>query len=460
MRSESTRRQDQSCLHACVIGCALVILWPSGSSAQQRSGPAEPQGFGKDLRAGPLRIDLGAELRLRYEYDDELTLRGYAPGARDGFLLERTMLNAAARYGTAVRAVLQLRDAHALGSSLSDGDFPQSNPIHDPLDVRQAFAEWLHIAGSPLGLKLGRQQISYGDQRLFGPGLWGNTGRYAWDAAMIKVDTRWYGVDLWAGRPIENRPDRWPDRAAEGPTAAVGYVQVKGLPLRLDLFHAVKYDGSGGYKGESGAGSLRSHSSGFQLEGIAAGRFGYGATLVVQLGSYGRDSIRAYGFNVKGSALLSEAWKPRVTAQLTWGSGDGSPHDGVHGTFDGVFGGADIMFYGYLNIFYWANLHDHELDLDVSPHRAMALRAEYHFMTLDSAADAWYSTGMKAVRADRSGASGSELGHELDAKIVWKPARGLDVLVAAGHFVPGGFVRATGASPAASWAAMQVAYGF
>lgn len=442
------------------LALAAAMFWPGIASAQALQTAGEKPGFGKDLAFGPLRVDLGAQLRLRYEYDDQLTIKGYAPGSRDSFVLERLMLNAAARYRKDVRVVLQLRDAHAFGSSFRDADFPQSNPIHDPLDVRQAFVEWLHIGDTPLGIKLGRQQISYGDQRVFGPGLWGNTGRYAWDAAMIKVDTLWYDVDMWAGRPLENRPDRWLDSTASGPTAMVGYVQLKRLPMRVDVFHAVKYDTSGSVKGESGAGNLRSHSSGVQVEGTLFDRFGYGATFVYQFGSYGRDRISAFGFNAKASALLADAWKPRITAQLTWGSGDSNPRDGVHGTFDGVFGGADIMFYGYLNIFYWPNLHDHELDFEFAPHPRLSFRSEYHYMTLDQSVDAWYSTGLKPVRVDRSGEAGSELGQELDAKLIWKAWEGAELLVAGGHYFPGAFVRATGASPAANWFGAQATYGF
>ena len=59
----------------------------------------------------------------------------------------------------------QIRDAQAFGGGCRESDFPPSNPTHDPLDARQAFFEWLHVAGSLLGIKLGRQQTSCSDQR-------------------------------------------------------------------------------------------------------------------------------------------------------------------------------------------------------------------------------------------------------------------------------------------------------
>lgn len=433
---------------------ALLVLAPAAVWAEGDPGVA------KDIPLGPLRADLGAELRLRYEHNNQKSLRGYEPGTQDGFLLERVLLNGALRWGKDARLVMQLRDARAFGSDLGDGDFTKSNPIHDPLDVRQAYAEWLHIGGTPLGARVGRQSISYGDQRLFSPGQWGNTGRWAWDAAMMKVDTPWYDVDMWVGRPIENRPDRSPNRAAEGPTALVGHAKLEGLPLRLDLFHAVRYDGSGTTKGETGVGNTRRHSTGVQAEGTAWEWFGWGGTVVVQRGVHGRDAVRAYGVNAKASARLAETWEPRLTAQVTWGSGDEDPDDGVAGTFDGVFGGADMAFYGYLNIFYWPNLRDHEVTFDLAPHSKLSLQASYHYMMLSDPGDAWYSTSSKAVRQDPSGASGSELGHELDARAIWQAWAGAELLVAGGVFLPGAFVRATGESPRASWMTVQVAQTF
>jgi hypothetical protein len=100
------------------------------------------------------------------------------------------------RFDSDRRLFIQFRDAHAPGTRLEREDFSKSNPMEDLWDIRQAYFEWKTIGGSRLDLKLGRQQISYGDQRIFGPGLWGNTGRWAWDAALMHLDTSraWVGL--------------------------------------------------------------------------------------------------------------------------------------------------------------------------------------------------------------------------------------------------------------------------
>jgi hypothetical protein len=122
-----------------------------------------------------------------------------------------------------------------MGSRLGEEKFPQSNPFKDPMDIRQAFGEWLKIGDSPFGIKVGRQQISYGDQRVLGPGLWGNTGRYAWDAVMLKADTGYFWSDLWVCRFIKNDPDEWPNSAFAWPVAAVMYSHVKKQALQAHV---------------------------------------------------------------------------------------------------------------------------------------------------------------------------------------------------------------------------------
>ncbi len=403
----------------------------------------------KDLPIGPLKLDIGGELRLRYEDQDAFDVRRYDPAARDRLLLTRAMLDFNLRMDDPkVNLFLQLRDAHAVDSRLKENDFPQNNPIEDHCDIRQAYIQWLRIGGSPFGFKAGRQQINYGDQRVFGPGLWGNTGRYAWNAAMLKAETDLLDVDAWVGRFIENRPDTWPNRAFPDPTAFVAYVSVKKLPVRLDFFYAARYDPSGDTRGEKGVGDLISHSPGFQSEGKFAGHFDYSATFVAQFGEYGKDRIEAFGAAAALGFTAPIPWKPRLAARFAWGSGDGNPGDGVHETFDGVFGGAD-RFYGDLNLFFWSNLRDYELDLRIEPTGKLLIFAEYHYFTLDRSKDAWYTTGLRPLRRDITGASGARLGWELDLRAVWMPFRGFEIMVGYGIFEPGRFVRSTGKDDAA-----------
>ena len=213
----------------------------------------------------------------------------------------------------------------------------------------------------------------------------------------------------------------------------------------------LKHDTSGQVVGESGTGNLLSHTAGVQVEGPVFNGVDAGATLAAQFGRQGGDALRAFGANGKVGVSLPTAWTPRIGAQYTWGSGDRNPTDGNHGTFDGVYGGRDIFFYGYLNLFFWANLRDAEIDLRATPRPWLSLFAEFHHFNLDEATDAWYTTGLKVARRDPTGRSGTDSGNEVDVRFTATPWKHIELMAGLGRFFPGGFIRNTGPAAPATW---------
>jgi len=443
-----------------VLGSPSPALGGDPPPGGGQDSPAEFWTRVKNRTAGPVTFDFGGQVRFRYEHDDGFSIKGYEPGSHDQLLLERVRLDLSARFWNRPRLFLQLQDAHPFLTRFGDEDFPTSSPIEDTLDIRQLYVEWLRIGGSSVGFRVGRQQISYGDQRVFGPGNWGNTGRFAWDAAMLKIDTQRFWTDLWVGKPLVYKADVWPNRAVDDFLTFVGYTHVKRLPFRLDLFYVLKHDGSGKIEGESGSGNLLTHTVGFQADGTARDTVDAGATFATQLGRHGRDTVHAFGASAKLGATAPVAWKPRLGVQYTWGSGDSNPSDGVHGTFDGVYGGRDIFFYGYLNLFFWANLRDAEIDFSVQPRRGLTLYVEHHRFNLDRASDAWYTTGLRAFRCDPSGSSGTTLGDEIDVRIVSTLLNHLELMAGYGRFYPGRFARSTGPAAPANWYFAQAGYSW
>lgn len=459
MRPMLKRRMSN--LWALFLILSLTALRATAEESQSGKEPAAKATKKlRDMPLGPFRMDLGANIRLRGEYQSGFDVRRYEPGTRDRFLLTRIMLDLNLRFDGDRRLFVQFRDAHAPGTRLGRSDFTKSHPMTDTWDIRQFYLEWNKIGGTALGVRIGRQQISYGDQRIFGPGLWGNTGRYAWDAAMLRVDTPRLGMDAWVGRPIKNRPEVWPNRPFEAPTAAVVYGSVKELPFRLDVFYAGKLDGKSRTDGESGRGKLQSHSLGFQMQKPAGERLDFTVTFIGQTGRYGKDRLRAYGSNAAVGWTFPVKWRPRFSGQFTWGSGDRDPADGIHGTFDGVFGGADINFYGDLNLFFWANIRDYEWDLHLQPTRTTRLMLEHHYFTLDQPRDAWYTTGLSVLRRDVAGDSGTALGHEINLRLSWQPLKNLEILAGWGRFLPRDYVEKTGSSSAASGLFLQTTCNF
>ncbi len=438
-------------------GMRLLPILPFLAGLVLALGAQAPEGEARDRQGRAVALSLAGAYRLRGELLGEFNIKTYGTGTHQEFVLSRLRLDLDLRWKPLLQVHAQIQDARAVGLSFTDEDFAGgNNPFHDAFDINQLYLEVR--PARRIAIKAGRQALSYGDRRVFGPGDWGNTGRYAWDAVRIEYEGRTISSHALVGRFVLHDPGRWPNAPAGGPTAWASYHCFKRLPFDLDLFYVHKYDGRGLIEGEAGTGGLSSHSVGFRIGGRGAG-WDYGVLLAGQLGRWGEDDIRAHGFVLSLGRAFDGGWKPRVTAQYVLGSGDRDPGDGVHGTFDGLFSGADTVLYGWMNLFFWQNLREYRVDVVLTPARTLTLRGEYHRFELDEAADAWYFPG-RPLRRDLAGLSGRFLGREIDLTVRKRFSDRLEALGGACFLIPGDYIKATGESPTGSWFFLEMTLSF
>lgn len=417
----------------------------------------------KDIAAGPGKLSLDFSERVRYEHYDNFTIKGYGTDENDHLMLMRTRVGVEYRLnppadGTAPRFYVQFQDARHWLSDLDRNDFPHTCPYFDQCDLRQAFVEWRHIGGGPLGLKAGRQSVSYADNRVFGPGNWGNVGRYWWDVVKLTLDTAPAAIDFLYGRRVISEPVSPNDRHYDFDMVGV-YAQAKNLPFDLHGFYVLRHNDHGDVRGERGTGDRRTHSLGLYLDGTA-GRWDYGATAVGQFGEFGGDDICAFGGNARLGYTFDAPWKPRLGAEFSYASGDGDPADGRHETFDGVFGAVDCL-YGRMNMFSWKNLEDYRLSASISPLAGLKLSVDYHVLRLASDNGAWYWCNCKPMRRTPGGGAGRTVGSEIDVVARWKINAHWDLMAGYGHFFPGSYIESTGGNAGhADWVFTQVTFTF
>jgi len=190
---------------------------------------------------GDTVFSIGGSLRLRYEYVDDFNIKQYID-TQDKYLLERFRLEFALKTKKGIQAFIQFQDAHCIECQLENKDFKGTSPFNNDFDVRQAYLQWTKIEKSPFGFKVGRQQINYRDNRVFGPGEWGNVGRYTWDAAMLKYEDSYVQLDTFYAKRIFYRPSEFLDENFPFSAYAV-YAQVKKLPFDLDFFMFISITG-------------------------------------------------------------------------------------------------------------------------------------------------------------------------------------------------------------------------
>jgi len=435
---------------------SLIFYILSGLLLQAQKNDTLPeQKFHRlSYQTGRSVFTLSGNYRLRTEFQRGYNVKTYGIVSDELFLLSRLRLHSEYRFDKWLAFFLEIQDARVFGSSFSDEDFEgKNNPFHDPFDINKLFITLRPI--DSLEIILGRQALNIADRRVFGPGDWGNTGRYIWDAANIRFGHRLFSSRVIFGYNIKHEPDVFPNMAKEGPYALAFYNTIRKLPVLLDLFYIYKFDKSGDYSGEQeSSGNLHSNYFGGRvIKTVNQTRFM--ALGAYQTGSLASNPISAYGLVVQVSQQTKLPWKPEILFTFIAGSGDKNPEDGRIGTFDGIFSGADTDLYSWMNFTYWKNVRQARADLLLRPVKTILFRAEYHLYWLDQPKDAWYSPG-KVFRKDPEGISGNFIGQEIDLTLRMEILKWLQFLGGYCFFIPGEFAKNTGEHPLAQWAFAQV----
>jgi len=148
--------------------------------------------------------DIGVLTRLRYEVRDNFGIAG-SPGSLDfrdhGADVDNSFLMIRVRprigyTGTWFSVFVEGR------ASSTTGDDRNPNLESDcPIDLHQAYFTLGNHKEFPVSLKVGRQELIYGDERLVGAFGWNNIGR-VFDAAKLRWQNPWFAADIFTGRLV------------------------------------------------------------------------------------------------------------------------------------------------------------------------------------------------------------------------------------------------------------------
>ncbi len=423
--------------------------------------------------AGEKKLTFGTQVRLRYEFQNNFNQLYYgdnpAKGAGDdGFLLGRFRAGFDYRPLEKVHFALWMQDSEVWGLALSNSAFykgnfaMEHNPDKDRWELWKTYVKVKKLFDIPLSIKLGRQKIFYGDKRVFGPGEWGNTGRWIWDAAKLSFKFKSGFVDTYYGRTMMHDPDEFSLNHRHGFESAGFYSHFKipsSFKIAVEPFFMTKSDDHDLYKGEDGQmGDVSSYYMGFRTYGKNIMGFDYDLTYIIQRGDYADDDIDAYGYHVLLAYNMEKIRiKPRISLEYSYASGDSNPDDNDHETFDGAFGARDKM-YGRINLMHWKNLKDAQINLEIKPVKWLYIKTEFHKYWLAEKKDAWYLN--PKIYRDKTGNSGDELGKEFDIVGRINLPKGNQVQLGFGHFWPDEFAEKKASDKESNWVFIQWQYKF
>lgn len=354
---------------------------------------AEQLSFDGELRE---RFEIWDGLNKKTYGDQSLDSNGKPVGKSNDRLWLQRLIFGLSYESKRVSAKIHLYDARVWGWSLNQNDFIKRSDdeyVMDPYEEYfDLFDGYFDIRfNNQLSLRAGRQKIWYGDKRAFGPGSWGNSVGWLWDAARFSYKKERHFFDIWYGQTKTKDPESFSLTSKHAYQGVGIYSHYSFTPNgAIEPFFTWKnglfYDK--GQKEDSYFWGLRVFDKNFH-------QFNYDISGVTETGAFhqrqGPDrKIDAYAYVVKlGYTFKDLPLQPKIVIGRVYASGDNNPENPEITSFTRPFGSTDGSHYGRLDAMFWGNMIDNQINLYLKPHPKWDLKIAYHRFYLAEKEDKW-----------------------------------------------------------------------
>jgi hypothetical protein len=402
----------------------------------------------------PLGVDgqLASWLHVRGEF--RTRIEGFSGGAFadnvDGYWMDRFRLNATVRPSKTLAFVVQAQDARAFQKSAAS----QAAPFRGTFDLRMAYGEF----GTKHTIRVGRQELAFGEQRLLGHLIWANTAR-SFDGARATIRGAFGQIEAFAASVVAISPGGF-DKSGGGNLVSGAYASfVTPLPNNSVEPYFLWRQSRDVTAELGGVAPLHQATSGLRMAGRLPLTFDYSVELALQTGSVGPDEIRAWAGHGAVGRLLGASRVTRVFGEYNYASGDADHTDGRRGTFDQLYPtGHDKL--GLSDQVGWRNIHHARTGLEVRPAPKWLISGGYHSWWLASTTDGLYNAGGALVARSAAGTPSRHVGHEIDGRVAYTYSPQLQVDAGYAHVLPGEFLKGTTPGRAYRYPYVMVTYAF
>jgi hypothetical protein len=434
---------------------ALVLLASAklgAQPAQSASNPLPPvsEYLNEEL---PNWLRIGGEFRSRLE--GFTGGGGFKKDTTDDYLLTRLRINLKIEPARWLRIFVQGQDSHALWKN----QHPEAPPFQSTMNLRQAYLELGDTTKGPIGFRVGRQELAFGEERLIGPSGWLNTPRF-FEAARLTLRHGRYRVDAFASSVIVVQAEHY--SKAQPPNNLHGlYGGIDNLIPNSTIEPYVLWRLQRNLRTEAGKpGNMDYKAGGVRWAGKVAAAFDYSIEVLTERGSLGTDSIGAWGGHwLVGHTFEQSKYKPRVYGEYNYASGDKNPADGKRGTFDMIYPTAHDR-WGLADQVGWRNIHDVHPAFEIRVHPKVLLKTGYHSYWLASATDGLYAANGTQVARVPSGTAGTHVGQEVDIQAAWQIFPTLQVLPGFANLAHGAFLKKATQGQSYRYPFLSVLYTF
>lgn len=448
-----------------VMGALLGAFAAAPAMAYGEPSVAGELEWLKDLS----KLKIGGEARVRYE-----SRVGATFGAAGGNLSvpsHRIRLQVGYELTPKVSFFMQMQDARFYGSEADAADaggFPtvtSANRNGTGLDLHQGYLHVKNLAVPGVSLTLGRQEIFFGDHRLFGNFNWSQIGAafdgarliYARDPATLHLfwarpfDSEGRVATSSAGVPFPSSTDRGSRdqdlygaylivKAGEIGTVEPYYFYLKDsrAPGTTSIFTAQAASQSRSTLG------LRLHGKAAGFDATAEGAYQFGS-ISSGAGAPGDNlAIHAHAEAVKlGYTVASLPMTPRLGLEFDYASGDGDNASGAHrgnfNTFDNLYP-TNHVHYGFMDLMAWKNMVNYRATLDLKPTPDSKLQVDGVVHRLANARDHWYRAAQAVYGTSRPNNQAASLGLEINVHYWVMLEEQFKIEIGYGHFFAGEYI--------------------
>ncbi|MFY9987987.1 MAG: alginate export family protein [Chthoniobacterales bacterium] len=410
-------------------------------------------------------VSLGGDIREQYEFIENDNF-GLGSVNNHGYWLQRIMLHNDWHFGPFFRAFVQLK------TSEEEGRQPGPRPIdRKRLDFSQAFVDFsyprtnLSADTSWLKLRLGRQEIDFGDERLLAVRE-GPNSEQSFDGARLTLNSPQGRVDLFALRVDADRSGYFDNDPGWSNETVWGLYSTFPLTTKstaaafnnisLDLFY-IGFQHSDARFNE-GIGDEVRHSVGGRLwrahhiNGLDFNLFG-----VYQFGSFAGRQISAFSAAIDaGYKLFNLPWAPRIASSLQISSGGGN---GRLETFNAMFPAGYYYGGSLVGQIGPANAIIVQPELDLHPTATLGVYLKTLFVWREDTADGLYNTP-GGVIVPGSSNNRRYVGASPELLVTQQIGRHLSISLSYYHFSRGGFLTSQGGTKDVDYFSTWMSYTF
>lgn len=327
------------------------------------------------------------------------------------WVTQRTLVNVDARLTGNVRGYAEIQAFDFWGLDSNDLNLPAASydlsmdpnsygglagQGNDVLGLYQAYIEMDNIADSPLMVRVGRQELSYGREWLIGNNDAGvNFSGLSFDALKLSYAADEFKVDAWWSELVNLANPSTVVLNGQSLEDSVDFSGVYGTYTGLenttiDAYFLWVYDNTNtrGPKNDN-LYTIGARAAG-ALDMMGAGMLDYNVEAAYQFGDTAMDgSYSAWAFNaLAGYTFDNVAWSPRLEGEYAFFSGDkGNIEDKDNDQFNRLF--SDVH-YGELNLggnldAGATNMHIFRGGVSAVPAEKLTLGADLYYFLLDQA---------------------------------------------------------------------------